>query len=102
MLAGMKRADIEHLAMLARIELSDAELARLAQELPSILEYVGQVSNIAASEVDAAPQVGARYNVFRADEVTNEPNQYTKDILAEMPQTDGRFMKVKKILQIDE
>jgi Asp-tRNA(Asn)/Glu-tRNA(Gln) amidotransferase C subunit len=42
------------------------------------------------------------FNIFRQDEVTNEPDQYTKDILAEMPQTKGRYMAVKKILDIGE
>jgi Asp-tRNA(Asn)/Glu-tRNA(Gln) amidotransferase C subunit len=46
--------------------------------------------------------VGARFNVFRADEVTNQPDQYTEALLAEMPQTSGRLMKVKKILTIEE
>lgn len=102
MLPHMKREDIAHLASLARIRLSGAELDNLEGELSAIVEYVGVVSDIAADDADAAPQVGARYNVFRKDEVTNEPDQYTDDILAEMPQKEGRFMKVKKILDAGE
>ena len=98
----MKRADIEHLASLARIKLTENEMGRLPKELSSIVEYVSVVSDIAGDEADAAPQVGARYNVFRKDEVTNEPDEYTEAVLAEMPQTEGRYMKVKKILQVDE
>lgn len=98
----MKRADIEHLASLARIRLSEEEMERLPAELSSIVEYVSVVSDIAGDDAAAAPQVGVRHNVFRQDKVTNEPDQYTKDILAEMPETDGRFMKVKKILNTDE
>ncbi|MCA9354060.1 MAG: Asp-tRNA(Asn)/Glu-tRNA(Gln) amidotransferase subunit GatC [Candidatus Kaiserbacteria bacterium] len=98
----MKREDIEHLASLARIRLTEEEMERLPGELSSIVAYVSVVSDIAGEEADAAPEVGVRYNVFRKDEVTNEPDQYTKDILAEMPKTEGRFMKVKKILQVDE
>jgi Asp-tRNA(Asn)/Glu-tRNA(Gln) amidotransferase C subunit len=56
------------------------------------------VSEIVADEAESVPQVGARYNVFREDMVTNEPDQYTKDILAEMPKTEGRYLSVKKIL----
>lgn len=98
----MKREEIAHLASLARIQLSEDEMERLPQELSSIVEYVSVVSDIAGDDADAAPQVGARYNVFRQDEVKNEPDQYTKDILAEMPETEGRFMKVKKILDTGE
>jgi aspartyl-tRNA(Asn)/glutamyl-tRNA(Gln) amidotransferase subunit C len=98
----MKREDIEHLASLARIRLTEAELGQLETELSTIVDYVGVVSDIAGSEADAHPQVGVRHNVFRTDETTNMPDEYTADILAEMPKTNGRFLSVKKILQTDE
>ena len=98
----MKREDIEHLARLARIRLSSAEMERLPNELSSIVAYVGVVSDIAAGDSVEQPKVGARFNVFRQDEVTNKADEFTKDILAEMPKTEGRFLSVKKILQIDE
>ncbi len=94
----MKREDVAHLAKLARIELSETELEKLPEELSSIVSYVGAVTDIAGDDADTAPQLGARHNVFRLDEVTNEADEYTADLLAEMPSTDGRYMKVKKIL----
>ncbi len=94
----MKREDVAHLARLARIELSGSELEKLPEELSSIVSYVGVITDIAGDEPDMAPQLGARHNVFRTDEVTNEADAYTADLLAEMPATEGRFMKVKKIL----
>ena len=98
----MKREEIEHLASLVRIRLTDTELESLESELSSIVEYVGVVSDIVASDADTTPQVGARFNVFRDDVVTNEPEQFTKDIMDEMPHTDGRFLSVKKILKTDD
>lgn len=102
MLAIMNKDDISHLASLARIRLSEDELAALPAELDSIVSYVSVVSEIAADDTDIEPQVGARYNVLRPDEVTNEPDEYTEAILNELPQREGRFMKVKKILSVDE
>lgn len=98
----MKREEIAHLATLSRIRLSDQELTNLEGELSSIVEYVSVVKDIAADDADAAPQVGARFNIFRQDEVTNKPDQYTKDILAEAPATEGRYLSVKKILDVGE
>lgn len=95
----MKRDDITHLASLARIKLTESEIDSYGAELAQIVDYVSVVSDIASDETDAAPQVGARYNILRADEVTNEPEQYTADALREMPQTDGRHMLVKKIMK---
>lgn len=98
----MKREEIEHLASLARLRLTDEELTRFEGELSSIIEYVGVVSEIAAEDADAEPQVGAVHNVFRPDEVRNHPDQYTEDILNEMPRTEGRYLAVKKILNTED
>jgi len=98
----MKREDIEHLANLARIRLTEDEMEKLPEELSSIMSYVSVVSDITADDADMTPRLGARFNVFRKDEVTNQPDEFSKDILAEMPKTEGRFMSVKKILQIEE
>ena len=101
MLSTMKKEDIEHLASLARIKLTEEEKDGLVDDLSSIVSYVSEVSEIASDDIDSEPEVGARFNVFRKDEVTNEADQFTDDILAEMPDTDGRYMKVKKILKTE-
>lgn len=81
--------------------MSAEELASLATELPKIVSYVSVISDITAADADAEPQVGPLHNVFRSDVVTNEPDQYTDALLREMPATDGRYMKVQKILKTD-
>lgn len=98
----MKREEIAHLATLARLELTEAELTNLESELSSIVEYVGAISDIASADADMTPQVGVRHNIFRPDVVTNEADEYTEALLAELPQREGRYMKVKKILSTDE
>lgn len=97
----MKTDDVLRLAHLARIAVTDEEATQLTNEIDAILEYVGAVTDVAGTDT-VTPNVGAVHNVFRTDEVTNEPNQYTEALLAAMPETDGRFMKVKKILQQDD
>lgn len=96
----MTREDIQHLASLARIKLTEAELVNFENELHSILEYVGAVQDLAGDTVDTEPQIGVRYNVLRDDEVTNEPGQYTKDLIEQMPDSKDGFLKVKKILHV--
>ncbi len=97
----MTKEEIIHLAALARIELSTAEIEKFTKELSAILSYVGTVQSLAEGSLDTAPRLGDRHNVLRTDAVTNEPEEYTGDILAEMPETEGRFMVVKKILQTE-
>jgi len=102
MLPVMKHEEIEHLASLARIKLTDAEIEKFPEELSAIVSYVSVVSDIVSDANDSTSQFGPRYNVFRQDVVTNKPDEYTEAILAEMPSKEGRFLSVKKILQVDE
>lgn len=93
--------EVKHLATLARIELSEAEAEAFTKEMSAILEYVSTVKDIAGDGLSTEPAVGRHHNIFRKDEVTNAPDEYTEALLNEMPKTEGRFMVVKKILQID-
>jgi aspartyl/glutamyl-tRNA(Asn/Gln) amidotransferase C subunit len=94
----MTKEEIRTLGSLSRIALSDAEVETFNQEIDSILEYVGVVKDIASGEEDTK-SLGARYNVLRPDAVTNTPGQYTDVMLAAMPDTNGQFLAVKKILK---
>lgn len=98
----MKREDIEHLATLARIRLTEEEINTLPEQLSSVIAYVSVVSDMAADEGNNKTELGAVFNVLRADEITNQPNEYTEAILSEMPSAEGKFLSVKKILQIEE
>jgi len=96
--------DVGRLAHLARIEVPEGEIAKLAKDMDEILAYVGEVSK--AAREDGLPslgggigvQVGHLKNVFREDVPTCEPGQYTEDILANAPAREGNYIKVKKIL----
>ena len=96
----MTKEEIVRLSTLARITLREEEIESLQSEIGSILEYVSQID----AATDGAPEkrVGAIHNVFREDIVTNEPNEHTEVLMDAMPETQGRFLKVKKILQNDD
>ena len=97
----MNQEEVKHLGKLARIELSETEIETLTKEMSAILEYVSVVKDIVGEEVATEPMVGLHHNIFRKDVVTNQSDEYTKDILEEMPVTEKRFMVVKKILNTD-
>jgi aspartyl-tRNA(Asn)/glutamyl-tRNA(Gln) amidotransferase subunit C len=101
MMPIMTTDEVKHLAKLARIELTPEEVAAFTLEMSAILAYVGKVQELVGDEVDAVPTVGDRYNIFRQDVVTNAADAYTGDILAEMPETQGRYLAVKKILAVE-
>ena len=87
--------DINKLANLARIEISEPEVESLTHEVDSILEYVGQIKDSTGDVNKKIPEIR---NVMRDDVVTNEAGQYTDKLLANAPSKEGNYVKVKKIL----
>jgi aspartyl-tRNA(Asn)/glutamyl-tRNA(Gln) amidotransferase subunit C len=100
MMPRMEKEDILHLATLSRIQISDAEAESFRGEVASVLEYVSAVESITADS-GITKKTGPVFNVFRADEVKNKPDEYTEALLAEAPKRKGRHLQVKKILQMD-
>jgi aspartyl-tRNA(Asn)/glutamyl-tRNA(Gln) amidotransferase subunit C len=62
------RDQVLHVAKLARLELSDAEVERMAAELSGILEHVGRIAALDLDDVEPTSHVVALENVLRADE----------------------------------
>ncbi|MCX6703131.1 MAG: Asp-tRNA(Asn)/Glu-tRNA(Gln) amidotransferase subunit GatC [Candidatus Zambryskibacteria bacterium] len=91
----IEKKDIEKLALLARIEVSDSEKDSLASSIESILAYVGQVTSVSESVAQGLPTLR---NVMREDEVRHVSGEYTEDLLALSPERDGIYVAVKKIL----
>ena len=91
--------DVDHVALLARLALSDEERAQLRQQLPVILEHAAKVSEVAAEDVPPTAYSIPRVNVLRDDEPRESLSQ--EDALANAPaQEDGRF-KIPRVLEMD-
>jgi len=96
----MTKEEILHLGTLSRIRLSEAEVEKFKGEIDSILEYVSQVNEL-VDDGHLEKKVGLVHNVFREDEVTNEPGSYSAALTAAFPEREGDYLKVKKILNLD-
>ncbi|QNN52041.1 Asp-tRNA(Asn)/Glu-tRNA(Gln) amidotransferase subunit GatC [Nocardioides mesophilus] len=90
------RAEVAHLADLARIELSDAELDHLAPQLAVILDSVAAISDVAAEDVPPTSHALPLTNVFRADVVV--PGLTAEQALAGAPEVEGQRFSVPRIL----
>ena len=88
--------DIEHLAGLARIAVSDDEKKILQHDLEEILAYVSQVTNVVA-EI-GGPTVGELRNVMRDDSEPHASGIFTEAMLVQAPSREGNRFLVKKIL----
>lgn len=94
--SGISRADVAHLADLARISLSDEELDHLASELPAILEHVRVVQDAAGDDVEPMSHPLPISNVFRDDEVRESLS--AEEALAAAPASEQQRFLVPKIL----
>ena len=94
----ISRDDVAHLAGLARIQLAEAELDRLAGELPKILDSVATVTQAleGAGEVTPMSHPTPLTNVFREDVV--RPSLSPEDALAGAPASEEQRFLVPKIL----
>ncbi|WP_460850198.1 Asp-tRNA(Asn)/Glu-tRNA(Gln) amidotransferase subunit GatC [Nocardioides ultimimeridianus] len=92
----LSRDEVRHLADLARIDLSDAELDHLAPQLNVILESVASIQGVAGDDVVATSHPIPMTNVFREDVV--RPGLTPEQALSGAPaQEDGKF-SVPRIL----
>lgn len=92
----LKKEDIDHLAELARIELSDEEKAGFALQLDSVLAYVGEIQKVATAD-EATPKAGDLRNVMRADADPYPGGEFTDAILANAPEKQDGYVKVEQI-----
>lgn len=95
----LTRDDVAHLAGLARIDLSDAELDKLVGELGVILESVAKVQEVAGDDVEPMSHPMPLTNVTRPDEV--RPSLTAEEALAAAPATEKQRFSVPRILTED-
>ncbi len=94
----MKREDIEQLAALARLSLSDDELAERGQDLDAILGYVAQLEAVDVTGLEPTSQVTGLMNVLRDDvpaEATEEQLLTRRaELLATAPDQHDGYVRV--------
>jgi aspartyl-tRNA(Asn)/glutamyl-tRNA(Gln) amidotransferase subunit C len=85
------RAEVAHVARLARLGLTDDEMDRLASELDHILDAMRELQQLDTSAIPPTAQVIPLHNVMRED--VPRPSSPVEDILENAPQTrDGQFL----------
>ncbi len=87
---------IRKLASLSRIGLKEGEDEKLATEIESVLKYVSEIKEASGDEL--IPQAGALRNVMREDGTPTPSETYTDILLEAVPEREGNYVKVKKIL----
>lgn len=89
---------VEELARLARLGLTEQEKASLAKEMTVILNYVQILDEVSTKNIQPTNQVTGLNSVLRKDEKTVS-DILLKERLANVPATENTFIKVKKVLE---
>jgi aspartyl-tRNA(Asn)/glutamyl-tRNA(Gln) amidotransferase subunit C len=103
--AEVSLEDVRHVANLANLELTAEELPRMARDLNAILGHIAQLSELDTSQVEPMSQVGEALGIapatsgetLRAD--TIKPSVDRAAVMAEAPESEGRFFKVPKVIE---
>jgi aspartyl-tRNA(Asn)/glutamyl-tRNA(Gln) amidotransferase subunit C len=93
----ISRADVEHVARLARLHLTDDELERMRVQLDAILAYVDKLAALDVEGVEPTSHAVPLVNVMRPDEVRASLPQ--TEALANAPDRAGEFFRVPRIIE---
>ncbi len=89
--------EVEHVARLARLELSEADKDRMRRELDRILAYIDKLRALATEGVEPTSHAVPITNVMRDD--TPRPSFPQSEMLANAPDRCGEFFRVPRIIE---
>jgi aspartyl-tRNA(Asn)/glutamyl-tRNA(Gln) amidotransferase subunit C len=93
----LTREQVEHVAMLARLALSDEELERTRHELGRILGYFAELQELDTEDVPPTSHAIPMVNVFREDEAKESTPR--EEILRAAPDRTEEFFRVPRIVE---
>lgn len=93
----LTKAEVEHIAKLAQLELTEKEIKKFQKQLSDILDYVSQLDELDTAGVESTSQVTGLENVFREDET--KPSLTQKEVLSGAKKKHNNFFKIKAIFE---
>lgn len=90
---------IQHIATLARLKLTDEELEKYGGQLSNVLSYIDQLGEADTVNILPTAQVTGLENVLREDEIEEWDEQEREATLEQTPERKGRYVKVKRVLE---
>ncbi|MGI6422756.1 MAG: Asp-tRNA(Asn)/Glu-tRNA(Gln) amidotransferase subunit GatC [Syntrophomonadaceae bacterium] len=88
--------EVEHVAVLARLQLKENEKEKYARHMGSVLQYVDKLNQLDTEGVEPLDHILPVFNVFREDQV--KPASNREEILANAPLVEAGQYKVPKII----
>ena len=92
----ISKNEVEHIANLARLELSEKEKVKFQKELGKIIEYIDQLKELDIENVPPTSHVMPMENVLREDKVI--PSLSQEEALSNAPEKKDKYFKVPKVI----
>ena len=89
---------VRHVALLARLELSEEELERYARELSAVLDYVAQLNALGLASEEPLAFVNDEFPAAREDRARPSPVS-REEALSQAPATDGVYFLVPPVVE---
>jgi aspartyl-tRNA(Asn)/glutamyl-tRNA(Gln) amidotransferase subunit C len=96
---AISRKDVDHVARLARLALTDEEKERYTAQLGSILTYIEKLNQLKTDNVTPTTHVLPVANVWREDRAETGTLGSPEELLKNAPEREGPFFKVKKVIE---
>jgi aspartyl-tRNA(Asn)/glutamyl-tRNA(Gln) amidotransferase subunit C len=102
--------DVLYVAELANLELTEAEIPRMVQDLNATLDYIDRLSELDTSNVEPMAQISDRYGIdqsktgtarfaYAMREDQTRPSLDRESVMKIAPDSDGAFFKVPKVIE---
>lgn len=96
---SIDRKTVDHVAVLARLALSEQERQQLQEQLSTILEHINAIGEADTSQVPATAHLLPLTNVMRADDPLQFPG--TQELVDRAPAHEGPYIRVRAVLDND-
>lgn len=93
---SLARVEVERVSLLARLELTEAELTAMTEQLGQVIGYMDLLAELDTEDVEPMAHAVELSNVFRPDELRASYDR--KEMLARAPHADGEFYLVPAVL----
>ncbi len=93
---AISKKEVEHVALLARLSLSEDEKEKFAKQLSQILEHAGKIAEFDTKDIKPTSHVLPIKNVFRKDE--EKPSLSKEDVLLNAPAKEEGMFRIPKII----
>ena len=93
----LNREEVLHIARLARVDLTEAEITRYSEQLSDLLEHFEVLQRVDTTDVPPTAQSIELRSIMREDRI--EPSLPPEDVLANAPRREGDLFRVRAVLE---